>query len=96
MVGMRILIVGAGVAGPTVAHWLLQGNHEVTIVERASAPREGGYLIDFWGAGFDVAVTARTVHDGEEREHSPTVHGSDTSPLPGSLDDFVALVIPEL
>ena len=55
MVGMRILIVGAGVAGPTVAHWLLQGNHEVTIVERASAPREGGYLIDFWGAGFDVA-----------------------------------------
>jgi len=52
---MRILIVGAGVAGPTVAHWLLQGNHEVTIVERASAPREGGYLIDFWGAGFDVA-----------------------------------------
>ena len=52
---MRILIVGAGVAGPTVAHWLLRGNHEVTIVERASAPREGGYLIDFWGAGFDVA-----------------------------------------
>lgn len=27
----------------------------MTIVERASAPREGGYLIDFWGAGFDVA-----------------------------------------
>ncbi|WP_341944939.1 FAD-binding domain [Microbacterium sp. LWH11-1.2] len=52
---MKILIVGAGVAGPTVAHWLLSGNHEVTIVERASAPREGGYLIDFWGAGFEVA-----------------------------------------
>jgi NAD(P)-dependent dehydrogenase (short-subunit alcohol dehydrogenase family) len=36
-------------------------------------------------AGFDVAVTARTVVDGEAREHSSTVHRSDTRPLPGSL-----------
>ena len=35
--------------------------------------------------GFDVAVTARTVRDGEAREHSSTVQRSDTSPLPGSL-----------
>ncbi len=36
-------------------------------------------------AGFDVAVTARTVRDGEEREHSSTVRRSNTRPLPGSL-----------
>lgn len=36
-------------------------------------------------AGFDVAVTARTVADGEAREHSSTVQRSDTRPLPGSL-----------
>ena len=36
-------------------------------------------------AGFDVAVTARTVMDGEAREHSSTVHRSNTKPLPGSL-----------
>jgi NAD(P)-dependent dehydrogenase (short-subunit alcohol dehydrogenase family) len=36
-------------------------------------------------AGFDVALTARTVQEGEQREHSSTVHQSDTSPLPGSL-----------
>lgn len=36
-------------------------------------------------AGFDVAVSARTVDDGERREHSPTVHRRDDSPLPGSL-----------
>ncbi len=36
-------------------------------------------------SGFDVAVTARTVQDGEAREHSSTVHRSDTRPLPGSL-----------
>jgi NAD(P)-dependent dehydrogenase (short-subunit alcohol dehydrogenase family) len=35
--------------------------------------------------GFDVAVTARTVRDGEAREHSSTVQRSDTRPLPGSL-----------
>jgi NAD(P)-dependent dehydrogenase (short-subunit alcohol dehydrogenase family) len=43
-------------------------------------------------AGFDVALAARTVHEGEEREHSSTVKRSDTSPLPGSLDTTAALV----
>lgn len=52
---MRILIVGAGIAGPTLAYWLQKSGHEVTIVEHAQELRGGGYLIDFWGAGFDVA-----------------------------------------
>jgi 2-polyprenyl-6-methoxyphenol hydroxylase-like FAD-dependent oxidoreductase len=50
-----VLISGAGVAGPTLAYWLLQHGFEPTIVERAPALREGGYVIDFWGLGFDVA-----------------------------------------
>ena len=37
-------------------------------------------------AGFDVACTARTQHEGETREHSSTVKKSDVRPLPGSLD----------
>ena len=52
---MRILIVGAGIAGPTLAYWLLRAGHQPTLVERAPELRRGGYLIDFWGAGFDVA-----------------------------------------
>lgn len=52
---MRVLISGAGIAGPTLAYWLLKSGHEVTIVERAAELRTGGYLVDFWGAGFDVA-----------------------------------------
>ena len=52
---MRVLISGAGIAGPTLAFWLLKSGHEVTIVERAPELRAGGYLVDFWGAGFDVA-----------------------------------------
>lgn len=43
-------------------------------------------------AGFDVAVSARTVQEGEQREHSSTVRRSDTSPLPGSLSATAALV----
>ncbi|MDQ6754576.1 MAG: FAD-binding domain [Actinomycetota bacterium] len=52
---MRVLIVGAGIAGPTLAYWLQKSGHEVTIVEHAPELRSGGYLVDFWGAGFDVA-----------------------------------------
>jgi 2-polyprenyl-6-methoxyphenol hydroxylase-like FAD-dependent oxidoreductase len=52
---MKILINGAGVAGPTLAWWLARSGHEVTLVERAPAPRSGGYVIDFWGAGYDIA-----------------------------------------
>lgn len=52
---MKVLIVGAGIAGPTLAFWLNKSGHEVTIVEHAPELRAGGYLIDFWGAGFDVA-----------------------------------------
>lgn len=43
-------------------------------------------------AGFDVALTARTVNEGEAREHSSTVHKSDTRPLPGSLSSTARLV----
>jgi len=52
---MKVLIVGAGIAGPTLAFWLNKAGHEVSIVEHAPELRTGGYLIDFWGAGFDVA-----------------------------------------
>lgn len=43
-------------------------------------------------AGYDVAVSARTVEEGEEREHSSTLRKSDTTPLPGSLASTAELV----
>ena len=52
---LKVLIVGAGVAGPTLAFWLQRAGYEPTLVERAPDLRRGGYLVDFWGAGFDVA-----------------------------------------
>jgi 2-polyprenyl-6-methoxyphenol hydroxylase-like FAD-dependent oxidoreductase len=52
---MDVLISGAGIAGPNLAWWLAQDGHKVTIVEKADAPRTGGYIIDFWGKGYDLA-----------------------------------------
>lgn len=52
---MRVLISGAGIAGPTLAYWLLQHGFEPTLLEVAPQLRTGGYIIDFWGLGFDIA-----------------------------------------
>jgi NAD(P)-dependent dehydrogenase (short-subunit alcohol dehydrogenase family) len=43
-------------------------------------------------AGYDVAITARTVQEGDAHEHSSTLKRSDTSPLPGSLDATADLI----
>ncbi|MFI5046430.1 MAG: SDR family NAD(P)-dependent oxidoreductase [Acidimicrobiia bacterium] len=43
-------------------------------------------------AGYDVAITSRTVAEGEAREHSSTLKRSDTTPLPGSLESTADLV----
>lgn len=51
----RVLISGAGIAGPALAFWLKAAGFEPTIVERAPALRSGGYVIDFWGLGYDLA-----------------------------------------
>ncbi|MEO7049702.1 MAG: FAD-dependent oxidoreductase, partial [Ferruginibacter sp.] len=50
----NILISGAGVGGPALAYWLHRYNYNVTIVEKASAVRKGGYRIDIRGAAVTV------------------------------------------
>ena len=52
---MRIAISGAGIAGTTLAYWLRRAGHEPVLFEQAPALRTGGYLIDFWGLGYDIA-----------------------------------------
>ena len=50
-----VLISGAGIAGPALAFWLNAAGFKTTIVERAPGLRAAGYVIDFWGAGYDIA-----------------------------------------
>lgn len=52
---MRIGINGIGVAGPTLAYWLKRFGHEPVLFEKAPELRTGGYLIDFWGLGYEIA-----------------------------------------
>jgi 2-polyprenyl-6-methoxyphenol hydroxylase-like FAD-dependent oxidoreductase len=52
---VRVAINGTGIAGPTLAYWLRQAGHDVLLIEEAPALRAGGYVIDFWGLGYDIA-----------------------------------------
>ena len=51
----NILISGAGIAGTTLAFWLKKFGFNPTIIEISPSLREGGYAIDFMGAGYNVA-----------------------------------------
>ncbi|TQM30657.1 FAD-dependent monooxygenase [Nocardia bhagyanarayanae] len=44
-----VLVSGAGIAGPALAYWLHRYGFDVTVVERAAAPRPGGQAVDFKG-----------------------------------------------
>jgi 2-polyprenyl-6-methoxyphenol hydroxylase-like FAD-dependent oxidoreductase len=55
MAAKTVLISGIGIAGPTLAFWLRRAGFTPTLVEQAPSLRAGGYVIDFWGLGFDIA-----------------------------------------
>jgi 2-polyprenyl-6-methoxyphenol hydroxylase-like FAD-dependent oxidoreductase len=50
----RVLVSGASIAGPAVAHWLNRYGYAVTVVERAPGLRPGGQAVDLRGAGRTV------------------------------------------
>ncbi|MEV0316970.1 FAD-dependent monooxygenase [Streptomyces sp. NPDC050658] len=50
----KVLISGAGIAGPALAFWLNRHGYAVTVVEKAGAPRNGGYPIDVRGTALEV------------------------------------------
>ena len=50
-----VLISGIGVAGPALAYWLSLYGFKTVLVEKSPHLRTGGYVLDFWGRGFDVA-----------------------------------------
>jgi NAD(P)-dependent dehydrogenase (short-subunit alcohol dehydrogenase family) len=64
----------------------------VALVTGASRGIGKAIAVHLARAGFDVAVAARTLHEGEAREHSSTLKKSNTKPLPGSVESTSALV----
>jgi hypothetical protein len=67
---MKILISGAGIAGLTLSFWLRLDGHDLTVVEKAPSLRDEGYMIDFFGSGYNVS--GRMILLGElEKIHYP-------------------------
>ncbi|SFC95329.1 2-polyprenyl-6-methoxyphenol hydroxylase [Nocardioides terrae] len=66
MGNVKVLVSGASIAGPALAHWLHRRGAEVTVVEQAPGLRPGGQAVDARGVakevirrmGLDTAVRA--------------------------------------
>ncbi|HEX5265594.1 MAG TPA: SDR family oxidoreductase [Acidimicrobiales bacterium] len=67
-------------------------DRKVALVTGASRGIGKAVAVHMARAGLDVALGARTVQEGEAREHSSTIKASNTKPLPGSLAATAALV----
>ncbi len=51
---MKIAISGVGIGGPALAFWLRKAGHDVLLIEQSPKLRGGGYVVDFWGLGYDI------------------------------------------
>ncbi|MFC4077755.1 FAD-dependent monooxygenase [Salinithrix halophila] len=63
-------MVGGGIAGLTLADCLLRTGHSVTVVEKAPKLRTEGYMIDFFGPGYEAAEEMG-LRDELEKIHYP-------------------------
>ncbi|MGN9843113.1 FAD-dependent monooxygenase [Nonomuraea sp. H19] len=57
MKNTTVLISGASIAGPALAHWLIRYGFTVTVVEKAPALRPGGQAVDFKGETHRTVLT---------------------------------------
>ncbi len=51
---MKVVICGAGMSGLALANRVAAHGGEVVLLERAPGPRTHGYMIDFFGPGYDA------------------------------------------
>ncbi len=96
--GPRVLVAGASIAGPALAHWLRRRGAEVTVVERAPGLRPGGQAVDARGVakdvikrmGLDAEVrAARTVTAGAQTVDADGLHSHLRETVFGPRERFV-------
>ena len=71
---LKVLISGAGIAGPCLAYWLAKSRLDIsiTIIERSPSPRVTGQAIDIRGSAIDIMKlmklekAIRSLHTTEE------------------------------
>ncbi|HEX9228677.1 MAG TPA: FAD-dependent oxidoreductase [Arthrobacter sp.] len=52
---MKAVICGAGISGLSAAAFLIRRGWQVVVVEQSTGPRPQGYMIDFFGPGWQAA-----------------------------------------
>lgn len=63
---MKILIVGGGVAGPTLSGFLKDTNHDITLIDQAPQWGDIGYAIGLWGNGRKILYKLGVEHAVEK------------------------------
>ncbi|MFI9814755.1 FAD-dependent monooxygenase [Saccharothrix variisporea] len=82
-----VLISGASIAGPALAHWLRHHGLTPTVVERAPAPRPGGQAVDVRGTAREVVARmgvldrVRAAHTGARGMSFVNAEGKRTSTM---------------
>jgi 2-polyprenyl-6-methoxyphenol hydroxylase-like FAD-dependent oxidoreductase len=90
---MRALICGAGIAGLALACLLDRAGWEVQLVERSNSLRREGYMIDFFGPGFDAAEAMGLLPRLRELAYSVTeLNYVDRSGRPRAALDYQRMV----
>lgn len=54
---MRAVVCGAGISGLSAAAFLARNGWQVSVVDHAEGPRPQGYMIDFFGPGWQAAAS---------------------------------------
>ncbi|ESZ98175.1 hypothetical protein SBOR_1444 [Sclerotinia borealis F-4128] len=73
---LKVLILGAGIAGPCLAYWLCRTrlNTSIKVIEKSPVPRANGQAIDIHGAA--VEITKKMKLEEEIRARSTTEKGT--------------------
>lgn len=97
---MKVAICGAGIAGLALAERMSAIGAQVVLLERSPGPRSQGYMIDFFGAGYDAAeaigvlpaidevayhVEEASLVDSQGRRRAGLPYGAITKALGGRL-----------
>jgi len=89
-----VLISGAGIGGLTLAYWLMRYDYDVTIVEQAAAPRDGGYAVDIRGPAIEVVQKMGLLPEIREKAiHNDAVYVNEQGKVlaePGKIMELFA------